>query len=325
MPRCPHCAHELAASDGLECPACHRDLRESRAPEPASAAARPAHLAVLEAGEVQESTEARDRRAPSRFVSTAGPSVPIIKQQNDSVPSGWMARLEAAKNAASAVSGPPAVAPPRADSVPPPLPAAPRPPPRPKSLEGKPAHLLIAHLEAENSRRHTSAVRAAPEAPPVDAIARVEVARPALPRARKVPDWVIFSLLGALVLGGIGFAYTSAHQAPAPRAEIDPALAAAAEKRKAARAALDEGHQKLLAGADGVEAAIVAYQRALALEPNLASAERGLAIAFAARKDEATAVQHYQRYLQLDPDAKDADEVRAIIARYHKASASKHR
>jgi tetratricopeptide (TPR) repeat protein len=322
MPRCPHCAHELAASEGLECPACHRDLR---APEPASAAARPAHLAILEAGDAAEGAEARDRRAPSRFVSTAGPSVPIIKQQNDSVPSGWMARLEAAKNAASAVSGPPPVAPPRADSVPPPLPAAPRPPPRPKSLEGKPAHLLIAHLEAENSRRHTSAVRAAPEAAPVDEIARVEVAKPALPRARRVPDWVIFSLLGALVLGGIAFAYTSAHQAPAPKAEIDPALAAAAEKRKAARAALEEGHQKLLAGADGVDAAIAAYQRALALEPNLPSAERGLAIAFTAKKDDATAVQHFQRYLQLDPDAKDADEVRARIARYHKASASKNR
>ena len=95
MPRCVHCGHEFAVCENFKCPACHQDWRGG---------AKPAHLALLEDGPPPV-------EAKPRLVSTAGRAVPVVRRQSARVPSGGVARLEAARlNAAGAV-GPPAAPP----------------------------------------------------------------------------------------------------------------------------------------------------------------------------------------------------------------------
>lgn len=317
-------------SEGFACPSCGEDWR-GPAKAPAGAGA-PAHLAVLEAG--------ASRAPKKRLVSTAGPAVPVVPKQDDSVPSGWMARLEAARAVAKGGDHP---APPAARAGPTseaPQAAPPSsPPPLERALarrgsqaegEGKPAHLLVAQLEADEQRRRDQEAARRSELfsdeEPEELISKVEVELPkAPPRKKRVPDWLIVVVLGAVVLGGIGYAYTSANDEPAPKAEIDPELAKKAELRKQAMVALERGHMLALEGKQSADAAIAAYEEALALEPTLASAERGIAIVYAAKDDDANAVAHYKRYLELSPDAKDAAEVEAIIERWERAKKQRGR
>ncbi|MCA9553219.1 MAG: hypothetical protein KC933_24495 [Myxococcales bacterium] len=318
MPRCTHCGHDFAVSEGFKCPACAKDWRG-----PAEASGRPAHLALLEGAAPAPTPK-------PRIVSTAGPSVPVLKRQDDSVPSGWMARLEAAKAVAQSASGPANVAsePPPTPSAPPPTPSAP-PPLKPalakkgKGLETVPAHLLVARLEADEKKRSDAQPNLFAEPTSQDLISHVKVDLPKAPKKKKVPDWVVMLLLGVLVVGGVGAVYSAVKKEPPPKAVVDPALKAAAERRKQAMAALEEGHTFALEGRKGADQAIAAYSKALELEPTLAPAERGIAIAYAAKDDDATAVKHYRRYLELSPDAKDADEVKKIIRRWEEAEARK--
>jgi len=46
--------------------------------------------------------------------------------------------------------------------------------------------------------------------------------------------------------------------------------------------------------------------------------QRGLAIGYAAKNDDASSLEHYKAYLKLAPNAPDADDVRAIIDKYEK-------
>lgn len=257
--------------------------------------------------------------------------MPVMQKQDDSVPSGWMARLEAARMVArgdSPEAGTPAPAP--AGS-----PAASAPPPLKPALQksqarvgAKPAHLLVAQLEADEQRREDREQARLTDLfeqdEPEELISKVEVELPAAPKKKKrLPDWVVMAALGLLVLGGVGFAYKTVRKEPAPEAKVDPELARRAELRKEAVAALERGHTLSLEGKQSADAAIAEYQRALELEPTLASAERGLAIVYASKNDDATAVQHYRRYLALSPEARDAPEVRAIISRWEKAGGAK--
>ena len=311
------------------CPACKQDLGEAagviREAPAAVASARPAHLALLEPGSGGVEVDAEGRVAKPRLVSRTGPAVPVVKQQNDSVPAGWMQRLEAARMMISSPGSEPPPSPEPAEAA-----APSRPPPlrsssgasAPAGFDKKPAHLLVAQLEEEEQRRRAREAARSSEAAeePADEIARVEIPRPAAAKPkRRVPDVVIWGLLGALVLGGVGYAYSMAQQEPAPTATVDPKLVEAAERRRAAIVALEEGNGFVAAGKGSADKAIAAYQRALSLEGTLAKAERGLAIAHAAKDDNETAVHHYRRYLDLDPEAKDAEEVREIIRKWEKA------
>ena len=320
MPRCTHCGHEFAVSEGHKCPACAKDWRG-----PASVAApelgRPAHLALLEG--------AAPPAPKPRLVSSAGPSVPVMKRQDDSVPSGWMARLEAARAVAQNAGSPPEPAA-EGSSAPPPPPTPSAPPPlKPalakKGLETVPAHLLVAKLEADERRRADTQAQAElfAEHAPQELISEVKVDLPKAAKKKRVPDWVVMVVLGVLVVGGVGAVYSAVKKEPPPKATVDPALMAAAERRKVAMAALEEGHTFALEGKKGADQAIAAYERALGLEPTLVAAERGIAIAYAAKDDDATAVKHYRRYLELAPDAKDADDVQRIIRRWEESQARK--
>jgi len=88
-----------------------------------------------------------------------------------------------------------------------------------------------------------------------------------------------------------------------------------ARKRQAVTA-LEEGHK--LALEQKPDEAIRSYAKALELDPMMAGAERGLAIGYAAKNDDASSLEHYKAYLKLAPNAPDADDVRAIIDKYEK-------
>jgi tetratricopeptide (TPR) repeat protein len=142
-------------------------------------------------------------------------------------------------------------------------------------------------------------------------------------KQKKIPDWVIVLVLVVLVAAALGVVYVMVHKEPGPSAEVDPAVQLIAEKRRQAIGALEEGHKLALEGKAKADDAIKAYSHALELDPNLASAERGLAIAYAAKEDEEQAVEHYKNYLKLAPQAPDADTVRKIVSDYEKKKAQK--
>ena len=114
----------------------------------------------------------------------------------------------------------------------------------------------------------------------------------------------------------VGVKIGTSEPPPEPARAIDPALVKKLETRKKAMAALEKGHELALKGPGFADAAIAAYKDALALEPTLPSAERGLGSVYYVKKDVARAVEHYKRYLMLSPDADDAVEVRTIVDRH---------
>jgi tetratricopeptide (TPR) repeat protein len=279
---------------------------------------------------------AKGAKSPKRrLVSSAGPAVPVMKSQSDTVPNGWMARLEAARAMAaqSLASGqteapapPPAPPPPMPDKPPPLATIGTAPKKKAGEIEAKPAHLLVAQLQQdEASRREREAKELKQlfvnEDP--DAISSMQVEVPKEVERKRIPDWAIVLVLVLAVLGGIAFVYQKTQKEPAPVAKIDPKLEEAAKRKKEAILSLEEGHRYVLEGKDSADKAIAAYTKALHLEPTLAGAERGLAIAFTGKDDKTSAVVHYKRYLELDPTAKDVAEVKKIIESYEKAAAKK--
>ncbi len=249
--------------------------------------------------------------------------MPVVQHQNDSVPNGWMARLEAARvNTASRDETPTAVA------KPPPIPAKPaaaQPPPlKPKGPPPRPAHLLVAQLEQEEQRRRAeeqSRLQQLFESEPKSEIAAASLDLPEAPKKKKrVPNSLLFALLAVVVVGGLIAVFMQVQKEPPPKVEIDPALAKQVEDKKKAFEALEQGHTLAQAGKEKAPEALKAYQTALKFAPDLASAERGMAVVYAAQDDDENAVKHYRRYLDLEPKAKDAAEVRKIIKAYERAS-----
>lgn len=335
MPWCVICRAEYAGSDGAACPRCgtgaaavekKTDVAEPQ-PEAPPPAPQPAHLAVLDSSRPVLNRTDSERIAKKRLVSSAGPSVPVRKQANDSVPSSWMSRLEAARTTAQpgqpGGSGPqPSAAPP---SGPPPLKRGDNsggsgPEKKAEAPVGKPAHLLIAQLEAEEEKRskaeaqRTAALFAEDKS---DDIAKVEIAlNEDQIKKKRVPDWVVLLALAVVVIGVVAIVVLRVKKEAGPQATIDPAVAAQAERKKQAVLALDEGHN--LVAQQKLDEAIKSYSRALELEPTMGRAERGLGTAYAQKNDDVRAVEHYKAFLKLEPNAADADEVRQILDSYEK-------
>lgn len=193
-------------------------------------------------------------------------------------------------------------------------------------IEKKPAHLLVAQLQKDEAARRkveSEQLQQLFTREDPDAISSMQIEVPKEVKKKRIPDWVVMSLLAVLVLGGIYGAYRVVQKEPAPEAKVDPKLKAAAERKKQAVQQLEEGHRLAMQGKESADAAIAAYQKALTLEPSLAKAERGLAIAYTHKEDKAAAVKHYKKYLELDPKAKDAAEVREIIRSYEKKARRK--
>lgn len=253
-----------------------------------------------------------------------------------------MARLEAAKKTGSG-SQPIAAA--EVASPPPLEKQAPKgPPPLKKrsqqstpganggSFTSKPAHLLVAELEAQ--QREKREARKATLDTAEDEISKSEIAQVEMPKPeakinrKKIPAWLLFVVLAVVaslcVGGGL---YYAQREPPPPAPQVDPELIAKAEAQKAALAALNEGHELFGVGKDKdkVDQAIALYKKAVELAPDLAKAERALGIAYAAKSDEAEAVIHYKRFLELDPNAPEAAQVRTIIEKYEKNAADKNK
>jgi hypothetical protein len=356
MPWCAICRRDYSGQDGNPCPQCgnggeqpsevasrtntdpHAQQIEAAPiesapppdPQTSSSPPRPAHLAILEQAPASSSPpllDPSDRSPRRRLVSSAGPAVPIRKQANDSVPSTWMSRLEAAKlvtQPEQQKNGPPPIQ--KAGQPPPLRPQGAGQPPKeekkPPAQVGQPAHLLVAQLEAEDKIRsdeEAQRVSALFDGDKSDEISKVEIPFSADEvKRKKIPDWIVVLVLAVIVVGVVSVVVVMTKKEPGPSAEIDPAVRAAAQKRREAIIALEEGHKLALEGKAKADEAIKVYSRALELDPLLASAERGLAIAYAAKENEEQAVEHYKSYLRLSPQATDADTVRKIVSDYEK-------
>ncbi len=291
------------------CPACGASLTDVL----------PSGVAVVSGS----SGGARAEGPRPRFVSRAGNALPVPKPTDDTTPSSWMARLQAAKRIGveeEADEGDPAGRDAPAPA-PPPLPAAKAPPPKAERPSAKPAHLLVAELAEEEERDKRPALPRAGSS--VEAIAALDVAKP-LPTVapkRRLPTSVTVGIVAVVVLAAVGGAYWKAKQEPAlPKQEVNPELLAKKKRLEQALDALEDGH--VLFRQRKSDEAIASYKKALELEPTLAKAERGLGIAYAAKGDKKQAVGHYRRYLELDKTAQDADEVKKIIEKIAKEGAS---
>ena len=109
---------------------------------------------------------------------------------------------------------------------------------------------------------------------------------------------------------------SSAPDAPHPAAVIQaarsPKPTQAESARALAEAQVHRGDQELERGR--YDAAAEEFQLALANDPTLGVAWRGLGIAHLMRHNEESARKAYARYLQLAPSAPDARDIRKAIA-----------
>ena len=100
----------------------------------------------------------------------------------------------------------------------------------------------------------------------------------------------------------------------APKAAAKPA--AKKETPKVSNAAKAKEHylagNKLVMGRQFAQA-VKEYREAIKLNPRLASAYRGLGVAYASLGNRDQAIKNYKKYLELAPNAPDAAQVRQII------------
>ena len=82
--------------------------------------------------------------------------------------------------------------------------------------------------------------------------------------------------------------------------------------RAVARSQVVRGDNALEKGR--ADEAIEQFRIALANDPELAEAHRGLGMAYALRNQDREARQEYERYLALAPAAEDAEDIRRAIA-----------
>lgn len=353
MTQCPRCDRAVSAADST-CPACGQALGDAGSEGAASASGgqRPAHLAVLDSSPPASAAGASVPPPKPRLVSRAGPAMPAPPARADDTAqggsaAGWLARLEAAKRVPGAGTGPgepiptpvpSGSAPParaasangthgaaQVDARPPPLPPPlPSQKPKPEAFAPKPAHLLVAELEAqervtrEAKARRSSALGSVEDEISKSEIAKVEIPKPETEIAEKhLPRWVV-PLAASVVVVGLVVAYVVAEKkAPVVVAEADPEVRAKTERLRKANAAIEEGHALFDAKDPAkIDLAIAAYRRALEIDPKYPRAERALGVAYAAKGDDAEAASHYKRFLELDPKAADAAQVRAIVEKY---------
>lgn len=237
------------------------------------------------------------RKARTRMVSSAGPAMPVAPPKSDVAPTSWSAQPAAA----SAPSPPPL--PPRQGS---------------SGLQAKPAHLRVGDQlpPAPKPSQFTSA-----SLDVLEVIQSQDLDIPQVPQAKQRRDSLVKAALLIVVLAGLAGVYWVTRSEPAPEVQVDPALQAEAARKKRAVQAMEKGHTLAIEG-EHTQAA-EAYRKALSIEPSLASAERGLAIALTSLEKPDEAVVHYRRYLELEPGAADAPRVRKIIAAWEKAHKSK--
>lgn len=315
---CPNCSRPLEGAGATVCPHCGKSLSGAA---PASA---PSGQMTAVNADVGKSEKVQ--RSGARFVSSAGPSLPVRKHpQDDSVPAGssWMQRLEAVRQTGL-------------------LENLDRPPPKAdrgkelpvtgasdngnkddsQSFRAKPAHLLVAELEEADRKRQEE--KKAPkdsalgEGKGTNRISQVKIAKPeAKTEHRKIPTALLISVVVVVMAGGSWIGYWQVSETDSKELENSAQLVELKkniERRKNAVASMEKGHISLAAGK--VDAALTAYRKALDLEPSLGKAHKGLGAVFAKKKNVPKMLEHYKKYLQLEPAAKDAVDVKKIIAKH---------
>jgi hypothetical protein len=305
---CGRCGLELPLVHGIQCPKCGAAISNGGVAE--------SDHKIPPVGVGSGASEAAPiggakRRSRPRLTSAAGPSMPLPRDDNDSAPVGWMAGFIAEKTA----------------GAPPPLPKRNAPPPVLKSkstLESAtPAAAFMVAKLREDSKSEANPFHPDDEPSEVSSVKiQLDTPKPNVRRLPPIVTYLLYSLVvSAAVWVGVSM-YFDALEEPPPEVKVNPALAQAAKIHKEALEALQKGHESVLEGRTGASAAIGFYEKALALEPSLAPAVRGMAIAYGHKGDEAVAVEHYRNYLRLDPDSKDADSVREIISKYEASLAA---
>ncbi|MEM6370647.1 MAG: hypothetical protein AAF627_22185 [Myxococcota bacterium] len=286
MPQCPHCAALYEDGVGNMCPSCGQDVllppSRPRAAGDAASVGGPPPLPPKK----------------RRTISQAGPSAPAGVPTDDIAPNGW--GTQPAAESWSGVTPPPL--PPKNKRPTNGKPSGPPPPPA--------AKLLLQELKAQ-SPDVTGSIPAAPTV----AQAKIDLPIKAT-KKRRVSDAFVIAILGLVVVSGIAYAVLSQSLPDVDMGQVE--VQALRSKKQMAIRAMEEGHALVVQGESKAKDAVSAYQRALSLDPTLASAERGLGISFATLENAEEAIAHYERYLELAPEAPDRREVKKTIRRIRK-------
>jgi len=261
----------------------------------------------------------------ARFMSTAGPSLPVTnKKTDDVVPPGsaWLEPMHTPKELeALAVkakeSNDGSFSGHEADAFSE-LPSAHRQKPVTGSFKAKSAHSLVEELNATGPQKkplgggrdlHTAEARA---------ISAVEIAGPTALAPKKRWSAKVWGPVMAIIVGLIvAFAWNQGFKEPAPESSRDhTVLETQVNQRRKAVSLVNKAHELAIQGPAKTSDALKTYREALALDPKLASAHKGLGSVLLREKKTEEAIAHYRKYLVLNPKAADATEVRSLVEKY---------
>lgn len=261
----------------------------------------------------------------ARFMSTAGPSIPVSNRKTDDVVppgSAWLEpmhspeALEAlADKAKESADGSFVGHEPDAFSD---VPSLRRQKPATGSFKAKSAHSLVEELNASAQEKKALKPGRDFHTAEAKAITAVEIAAPQalIPKKRlSARVWVLAMLafLGAI----IAFAWVQGFQEPAPESARDHSeLAAQVDMRRQAVQLVNQAHELAIQGSAKTDEALKTYRQALNLDPELASAHKGLGSVLLREKKIEAAMNHYRKYLILNPKAADRDEVRSLLEQF---------
>ncbi|MEE2904541.1 MAG: hypothetical protein VYC39_19580 [Myxococcota bacterium] len=256
-----------------------------------------------------------------RFVSKAGPSIPVTnKKTDDVVPpgSGWLEGPpprsggfvdEEAQQQQMALSE---------------LLKASREerPHKEKSaddeIQSRSAISLVEQLAAQSPEPAPLTEARKVRTAQVRAISAVKIEGPAeeAPKRRlPLSVWVAVMAVTVIVIAAV--AWNLGFKEPAPESARDhSALKEKIGLREKAVQMVNQGHELAVRGPKSAKKAIEAYRQALTFDPELASAHKGLGSVLMREKDVKAAIRHYETYLKLVPEAPDADAVRAILDKH---------
>jgi tetratricopeptide (TPR) repeat protein len=257
---------------------------------------------------------AGDEKKRARFMSTAGPSLPVTNRKTDDVVppgSAWLERMHAPKEVDRLAEEDRQAQEPSAEFH-----EAPR--PSTGSFKAKSALSLVEELNAQQATPKPFSSGRQIRTAQARAISEVKIEEPeeVLPKKRlsaKLWIGIMMLVVAALVV----VAWDVGFKEPPPESARDHTeLETKIALRKKAVTIVNKAHELAVQGPKKSEAAIAMYGEALKLDPELASAHKGLGSVLLRAKKVDLALKHYRRYVKLKPNADDADTVRGILNKH---------
>ena len=257
----------------------------------------------------------------ARFMSTAGPSLPVSKKKTDDVVppgSAWLERLHAPHEVDRLSAQDQNRDTPGSDFT---EDAKNRDRPQKPvtgSFKAKSAVSLVEELNAKQAspKKLTNArqVRTAQ----ARAISAVKIDGPEeIAPKKRLPVMVWIGIMTLVVAALVFAAWNLGFKEPPPESARDHTeLETKISLRRKAIKLVNKGHEFAVQGPKKTKAAIDSYQEALKLDPELASAHKGLGSVLLREKKTEQALKHYRRYVELEPEADDAEAVRAILDKH---------